>query len=43
VELTESFQFVPEQTTAAMVVHHPEAKYYSTISRPFLNVTGDVG
>jgi 5-methyltetrahydrofolate--homocysteine methyltransferase len=28
-ELTESFQFVPEQSTAAIVVHHPDAKYYS--------------
>lgn len=30
VSLTESYQLVPEQSTAAMVVHHPEAKYYST-------------
>ncbi|MGC4192990.1 MAG: methionine synthase [Thermomicrobiales bacterium] len=28
IELTEGFQFSPEQTTAAIVVHHPEAKYY---------------
>ncbi len=28
-ELTESFQFVPEQSTAAIVVHHPDAKYYA--------------
>jgi len=28
IELTEGFQFEPEQTTAAIVVHHPEAKYY---------------
>ena len=27
--LTESFQFIPEQSTAAIVVHHPDAKYYS--------------
>jgi 5-methyltetrahydrofolate--homocysteine methyltransferase len=27
--LTSAFQFVPEQSTAAMIVHHPEAKYYS--------------
>ena len=27
--LTEAFQLVPEQSTAAMVVHHPEAKYFS--------------
>lgn len=29
VSLTESYQLVPEQSTAAIVVHHPEAKYYS--------------
>jgi 5-methyltetrahydrofolate--homocysteine methyltransferase len=29
VSLTESFQLVPEQSTAAIVVHHPDAKYYS--------------
>ncbi|MEZ4672169.1 MAG: vitamin B12 dependent-methionine synthase activation domain-containing protein [Anaerolineae bacterium] len=29
VTLTESFQLVPEQSTAAIVVHHPDAKYYS--------------
>jgi len=27
--LTASYQLVPEQSTAALVVHHPEAKYYS--------------
>jgi 5-methyltetrahydrofolate--homocysteine methyltransferase len=27
--LTESFQLVPEQSTAAIIVHHPDAKYYS--------------
>ncbi|MGK2935608.1 MAG: methionine synthase [Gemmatimonadaceae bacterium] len=27
--LTESFQLMPEQSTAAIVVHHPEAKYYA--------------
>jgi 5-methyltetrahydrofolate--homocysteine methyltransferase len=26
--LTESFQLLPEQSTAAIVVHHPSAKYY---------------
>jgi 5-methyltetrahydrofolate--homocysteine methyltransferase len=30
VSLTEAYQLVPEQSTAALVVHHPEAKYYST-------------
>jgi beta-phosphoglucomutase-like phosphatase (HAD superfamily) len=29
VELTEGFQLVPEQATDALVVHHPEAKYFS--------------
>jgi 5-methyltetrahydrofolate--homocysteine methyltransferase len=28
-QLTSAFQLVPEQSTAAMIVHHPEAKYYS--------------
>jgi 5-methyltetrahydrofolate--homocysteine methyltransferase len=32
VTLTEGFQLAPEQSTAAMVVHHPEAKYYSTLA-----------
>ncbi len=29
VTLTEAFQLVPEQSTAAIVIHHPEAKYFS--------------
>ncbi|MBV6521902.1 MAG: Methionine synthase [Gemmatimonadaceae bacterium] len=28
-ELTAACQLVPEQSTAAMIVHHPEAKYYT--------------
>src|SRR6266513_2642781 len=28
-ELTSAFQLVPEQSTAAIIVHHPEAKYYA--------------
>ena len=28
-ELTESFQIVPEQSTAAIFTHHPDAKYYA--------------
>lgn len=28
--LTAAFQLVPEQSTAAIVLHHPEAKYYNT-------------
>jgi 5-methyltetrahydrofolate--homocysteine methyltransferase len=32
--LTPAYQLVPEQSTAAVVVHHPEARYYSVgISR----------
>jgi 5-methyltetrahydrofolate--homocysteine methyltransferase len=27
-DLTVSYQLLPEQSTAAIVVHHPEAKYY---------------
>lgn len=29
VELTEEFQLVPEQSTSAIIVHHPEAKYFN--------------
>jgi 5-methyltetrahydrofolate--homocysteine methyltransferase len=28
--LTAGYQLVPEQSTAAIIVHHPEAKYYTT-------------
>ncbi|MFL5568867.1 MAG: methionine synthase [Gemmatimonadaceae bacterium] len=28
-ELTEAFQLTPEQSTAAVIIHHPEAKYYA--------------
>jgi 5-methyltetrahydrofolate--homocysteine methyltransferase len=28
--LTDAYQLVPEQSTAAIVVHHPQAKYYNT-------------
>lgn len=27
--LTESFQLTPEQSTAAVIMHHPEARYYA--------------
>jgi 5-methyltetrahydrofolate--homocysteine methyltransferase len=33
VTLTVAHLLVPEQSTAAMVVHHPEARYYSTLNR----------
>lgn len=29
VELTEEFQLDPEQSTSAIVIHHPEAKYFN--------------
>ena len=29
VTLTESMEMVPEQTTSAIVAHHPQAKYFS--------------
>jgi 5-methyltetrahydrofolate--homocysteine methyltransferase len=29
ITLTSAFQLVPEQSTAAIIVHHPEAKYYA--------------
>jgi 5-methyltetrahydrofolate--homocysteine methyltransferase len=31
VEVTEGYQFNPEQTTAAIVVHHPDAKYFALL------------
>ena len=32
VELTDGFQMVPEQSTAAIVMHHPEARYFAVYS-----------
>jgi 5-methyltetrahydrofolate--homocysteine methyltransferase len=29
VELTEEWELVPEQSTSAIVVHHPEARYFN--------------
>ena len=29
VSLTENMQMVPEQTTSAIVAHHPQAKYFA--------------
>jgi 5-methyltetrahydrofolate--homocysteine methyltransferase len=40
VSLTEGAVLVPEQSTAALVVHHPQAKYYTT--RPLNRATGSV-
>jgi 5-methyltetrahydrofolate--homocysteine methyltransferase len=34
--ITEAHQLDPEQSTAALIVHHPAAKYYSTIDREAL-------
>jgi 5-methyltetrahydrofolate--homocysteine methyltransferase len=31
VTLSEEFQLVPEQSTSAIVVHHPEARYFSIL------------
>ncbi|MEO7964451.1 MAG: vitamin B12 dependent-methionine synthase activation domain-containing protein, partial [Gemmatimonadaceae bacterium] len=28
-QLTSAYQLIPEQSTAAIIVHHPEAKYYT--------------
>jgi 5-methyltetrahydrofolate--homocysteine methyltransferase len=28
-ELTSAYQLIPEQSTAAIIVHHPQAKYYA--------------
>ncbi len=28
-QLTSAFQLIPEQSTAAIIVHHPQAKYYA--------------
>ena len=29
VELSEEYQLHPEQSTSALVAHHPEAKYFA--------------
>jgi 5-methyltetrahydrofolate--homocysteine methyltransferase len=28
--LTSAYQLVPEQSTAAIIIHHPQARYYTT-------------
>ncbi len=40
VELSEEFQLVPEQSTSALIVHHPQAKYF-TIMKTREPVAGD--
>ncbi len=38
-ELTEAFQIVPEQSTAAIVIHHPQASYFNAAAvREFARV-----
>ena len=32
VTLSEEFQIVPEQSTSALISHHPEARYFSITS-----------
>jgi 5-methyltetrahydrofolate--homocysteine methyltransferase len=29
IELSEEFMLIPEQSTSAIVVHHPDAKYFN--------------
>jgi 5-methyltetrahydrofolate--homocysteine methyltransferase len=36
-ELTEAFQIVPEQSTAAIVIHHPQAAYFNAAAVRELN------
>jgi len=40
-ELTESYQWIPEQSTAAIVVHHPDAKYYSVGADRVAQILGE--
>jgi 5-methyltetrahydrofolate--homocysteine methyltransferase len=28
-QLSPAYQLIPEQSTAAIIVHHPQAKYYT--------------
>ena len=39
VELTEAFQIVPEQSTAAIVLHHPQASYFNATAVRELTLT----
>jgi hypothetical protein len=40
-DYTESFQLLPEQSTAAIVVHHPSAKYYVVRAESGLRTADD--
>ena len=42
ISLTEEFQIVPEQSTSAIIVHHPEAKYFN-IKEVAIQGDGDDG
>jgi 5-methyltetrahydrofolate--homocysteine methyltransferase len=41
--LTSAFQLVPEQSTAAIIVHHPAAKYYAVRGAGAAAATSEVG
>ncbi len=40
-ELTPAFQLVPEQSTAAIIVHHPEARYFNIGTSRVEQLLGD--
>jgi 5-methyltetrahydrofolate--homocysteine methyltransferase len=40
VTLTEGFQLVPEQSTAAIVLHHPQARYFAVYGSRFEDGAG---
>jgi 5-methyltetrahydrofolate--homocysteine methyltransferase len=40
VTLTEGFQLVPEQSTAAIVLHHPQARYFAVYASRFADDPG---
>ena len=40
VSLTEGFQLVPEQSTAAIVLHHPQARYFAVYASRFDEASG---
>jgi 5-methyltetrahydrofolate--homocysteine methyltransferase len=37
-ELTEAYQIVPEQSTAAIVIHHPQAAYFNAAATRELTI-----
>ena len=42
-QLTSAFQIIPEQSTAALIVHHPEAKYYAVRGDGTAGTAGTAG